>query len=89
MDKVRRMFFKDYFIRDTVKLIQEAREAFQEEKARADYFESFETAYPLISETMLFMDDEVEKLGIDITGKTKLKIVEEIYSKRNKDNKAQ
>jgi hypothetical protein len=89
MDKVRRMFFKDYFIRDTVKLIQEAREAFQEEKARADYFESFETAYPLISETMLFMDDEVEKLGIDIKGKTKLKIVEEIYSKRNKVNKAQ
>ena len=84
MDKSRRKFFKDYFIRDTVKLIGKAQEAFKEEKARAEYFHSFETAYPLISETMLFMDDEIKALGIDTTGKTKLKIVEEIYLKRKK-----
>ena len=88
MDETRRKFFKQYFIRDTVKLIATARKAFEEEKAKAEYFESFETAYPLISETMLFMDDEVEELGIDKTGKTRLQIVEEIYSKRHKDNKA-
>jgi hypothetical protein len=84
MDKSRRKFFKDYFIRDTVKLIGKAQEAFKEEKTRAEYFQSFETAYPLISETMLFMDDEIKELGIDTTGKTKLEIVEEIYLKRKK-----
>ena len=87
MDKERRKFFTDYFIRDTVKLIQEANEAFREEKARADYFQSFETAYPLISESMLFIDDEVKELGIDPAGKTKLQIVEEIYLKRKKTPK--
>lgn len=85
MDKTRRKFFKEYFIRDTVKLITKARKAFEKGEATAEYFESFETAYPLISETMLFMDDEVEELGIDITGKSKLEIVEEIYSKRSKE----
>jgi hypothetical protein len=84
MDKERRKFFTDYFIRDTVKLIQEVREVFQEEKAKADYFQSFETAYPLISESMLFIDEEVKELGIDTTGKTKLEIVKEIYQKRNR-----
>ena len=84
MDKKRRKFFTDYFIRDTVKLIQEVQEAFQEEKATADYFQSFETAYPLISESMLFIDDEVKELGIDPTEKTKLQIVKEIYLKRKK-----
>ncbi len=88
MDKARRNFFKDYFIRDTVKIIREAQQSFQEEKTRAEYFQSFETAYPLISETMLFMDDEVKELGINTSGKTNLEIVEDIYSKRNKNNKA-
>ncbi len=86
MDKERRKFFTDYFIRDTVKLIQEVQEAFQEEKARADYFQSFESAYPLISEYMLFADDEVKELGIDATGKTKLEIAKEIYEKTKKDD---
>jgi len=86
MDKKRRKFFTDYFIRDTVKLIQEVQKAFQEEKAKENYFQSFETAYPLISEYMLFADDEVKKLGIDATGKTKLEIAKEIYGKIKKDD---
>lgn len=87
MDKARRKFFKEYIIRDTVKFVREAQQAFQEEKTRAEYFQSFETAYPLISETMLFMDDEVKELGINTSGKTNIEIVEDIYSKRNKNNK--
>ena len=86
MDEARRKFFKDYFIRDTVKLIHEVREVFQEEKAKEDYFQSFETAYPLISEYMLFADNEVKELGIDTTGKTKLEIAKEIYEKTKKES---
>jgi len=85
MDESKRKFFKDYFIRDTLKLVRKTREAFKEGEEREGYFDSFETAYPLISETMLFMDDEVKELGIDTTGKDKLEIVKEIYSKRSKE----
>jgi len=84
MDESKRNFFKDYFIHDTLKLIQKTMVAFKEGEEKEGYFDSFETAYPLISETMLFMDDEVKELGIDTTGKDKLEIVKEIYSKRSK-----
>ena len=84
MDESKRKFLKDYFIRDTLNLARKTLDAFKEGEEKEKYFDSFESAYPLISETMLFMDDEVKELGIDTTGKDKLEIVKEIYSKRNK-----
>jgi len=84
MDESKRKFLKDYFIRDTLNLARKTLDAFKEGEEKEGYFDSFESAYPLISETTLFMDDEVKELGIDTTGKDKLEIVKEIYSKRNK-----
>jgi hypothetical protein len=84
MDKTRRRFFKDYLIRNTLKTIKEAQESYQRGKTEAEYFESYETAYPLVSEYMSFLDEEAQKLGVETAGKTNLEITKEIYSKRNK-----
>jgi hypothetical protein len=46
-----------------------------------DYFQSFETAYALISENLPFLEEEAERLHIDTEGKSKLQIVKEIYEK--------
>ncbi len=84
VDKSRRSFFNDYFLKTAVKCISEGREAYEKTKNDLDYFDSFESAYPLISESYSFLEDEAQRLGIDVTGMTKLEIVKEIYRKDNK-----
>ena len=61
-DISRRGFFHDYFLKNTVNLLTEVQKAYTEVKAEVqeacaetkndlDYFNSFESAYPLISES--------------------------------------
>jgi predicted nuclease with TOPRIM domain len=93
-DLSRRSFFNDFFLKSTINLIAELQEAYTEVKTefeefsaeaknKQDYFDSFESAYPLISESSYFLEDEVARLGVDTKGMTQLEIVKEIYN-RNK-----
>lgn len=93
-DFSRRSFFNDFFLKNTINLIAELRGAYTEVKTelekvsgetknKQDYFDSFESAYPLISESSYFLEDEVARLGVDTKDMTQLEIVKEIYH-RNK-----
>jgi hypothetical protein len=95
-DLSRRHLFGNYFFKNTVRFIDEIQKsrvevkteiaaACADVKSDLDYFDSFESAYPLISESAYFMEDEVARLKIDTADKTQLEIVKEIYI-RNKQN---
>lgn len=48
-----------------------------------DYFDSFESAYPFLSEvSMEMLYQAAAQVGIDPTGKTKLELAREVYEKR-------
>ena len=81
VDKSRRNFINDFFVKSAIKCVYEYRKAHDDAKNDLDYFDSFESAYPLISESYSFLEDEAERLGIDIKGMTKLEIVKEIYQR--------
>jgi hypothetical protein len=95
-DMSRRRLFGNYFLKNAVRLIDEIQKsctevkteigvACAEVKSDLDYFDSFESAYPLISESAYFMEDEVARLKIDTKDMTQLEIVKEMYI-RNKKN---
>ncbi len=85
MDETRRNFFKNFLGGNILKLASQVQDSFQLGKADAEYFQSFETSYPLISEYMEFVEDEIRDLKIDPTGKSKLEIAEEIYRKKGEN----
>jgi hypothetical protein len=84
MDNSRRRFFKNYCLGKTIDLISDVHKSFKRAASDSDYFESYESCYPLISEYAYFMEDEAEELGIETSNKDKREIVEEIFVKRNK-----
>lgn len=48
-----------------------------------DYFSSFETAYPFLSEvSMKMLYQAAEQVGIDPKGKSKLELAKEVYENR-------
>ncbi|MFA5467114.1 MAG: hypothetical protein WC251_04605 [Candidatus Izemoplasmatales bacterium] len=85
VDKSRRSFFNEFFVKNTIKCVSEAHKAYEDTKNDLAYFNSFESAYPLISESYSFLEDEAIRLGINMEGMTKLEIVKEIY-RRDKEH---
>ncbi len=81
VDKSKRNFLSNFFVKDPVRFVAEAYDSYNKAKGENEYFESFETAYTLISENLPFIEEEVKRLNIDTTGKSKLEIVREIYEK--------
>ncbi len=49
-----------------------------------DYFESFETCYPLLSEAGDLLMEEASRLGIDTRGKSRLEIAREVFQTTKK-----
>ena len=86
VDESRRRFFNDYFVKNTIHFVADVRDAYKETQNDLAYFNSFESAYPLISESYSFMEDEAERLGINISGLSKLEIVKEIYERNKKQS---
>jgi len=76
MDHTKRNFLK--------RLIHNVISFENEESNDFNYFESYETCYPLISEYSYFLDDEVNELGINTEGKSNLDLVEEVYEKKGR-----
>ena len=87
INKSRRNLLND-LVENSVQLLAETYDSFSDEydESDPDYFQSYESAYTLISETLPFLDDEVERLKIDVTGKSQLEIVKEIYEKSHVDS---
>ena len=84
MDPSRRNFFKKHCLGSAVKLISDVQKSFKEAASDTDYFDSYETCYPLISEYSYFLEDEVKDLGIKTDGKSTLEIVEAVYEKKGR-----
>jgi len=84
MDRTRRNLFTRYSLRKVVKLVSDVQEAFRQGTSEAEYFDSYATSYPLISEYSYFIDEEVEALGIDTSSKSAAEIAEVVYAKRNR-----
>lgn len=82
MDKSRRGFFRQFSLNNAVKLIHKVHREFKEIEAEIAYFDSYEHCYPLISEYSYFLDDEIEDLKLDTTGKSQLEIVEAVYQQK-------
>lgn len=85
MSQSRRKFFKNYCFSGTVSLIEDVQKSFKEAVSNADYFDSYETSYPLISEYSYYLEDEIKELGINTKGKSTLEIVEAVYEKKGRD----
>ena len=79
MNPERRKFFTKTLLRKTLGCISETKTAFQRGVSEAEYFRTFENAYPMISECYDFLEEEAEKLGIDTRDKSKLEIAREIH----------
>jgi hypothetical protein len=83
MDESRRNFLVRDLWRETVRLFREefspapGKEDLPE---REDYFESFETCYPLLSEAGPLLMEEARRLGLQTEGKSRIEIAKEIFS---------
>jgi len=82
MDITKRAFFTKTILQKALACIGQTTAAFKRGQTEADYFHSFESAYPMISECYEFIEDEAEKLGIDTTNKSKLELVREVHIAR-------
>jgi hypothetical protein len=78
MNKSRRNFAKNFFKRSIARLT-EAKSAYERGISESEYFQSFENAYPLISEYYNYLEDEARRLGIDTRNKSKLDLAREVY----------
>ena len=79
---------RDFFIRGFPASVFKMSEMFVEtaglaEEEKKEYFDSFESCYPLLNEAPYDMlVDSANKLGISIEGKDKLTLAKEIFSKK-------
>ena len=79
---------RDFFTKAFPAYVYKVSSAFIEtagltEEAEKDYFESFNSCYPLLNEAPYDMlVDAANKLGIPIEGKDKLTLAKEIFSKK-------
>jgi hypothetical protein len=83
MDESRRNFLVRDLWRETIRLF--GQELFSNPKKEdltetEDYFESFETCYPLLSKAGPLLMEEARKLGLQTQGKSQLEIAKEIFS---------
>ena len=86
MESSKRRFFTSEVLRKAFKLAAEVQEAYQEGQSASDYFESFESCYPLISEYAYFIEDEIKSLGIDTEGMNSKEITQMVYDINQRKN---
>ncbi|MEE4264793.1 MAG: hypothetical protein V2I56_19065 [Desulfobacteraceae bacterium] len=83
MNPTRRNFFKQFALRNAVKLVSDVQNAYCQGASEAAYFESYTTSYPLVSEYAGFIKEEVEALGIDTSDMSDEEIAQAVYAQRH------
>ncbi len=68
-------------IREIADLIADGTRTDFREESEYNYFNSFETCYPLLSESGELLMEEALKRGIDVKEKSKMDIAREIFSR--------
>jgi len=82
-NRERRDFFKDLILEMVNDFLDEMSAGSRESSREAhNYFDSFESCYPLISEAGDMLSEEAEKKGITTEGKSKHDIARELFSER-------
>jgi hypothetical protein len=84
MEPTNRRFFTSEVLRKAFSLASEIKGAYKEGQHSSDYFESFESCYPLISEYAYFIDDEVKTLELDTHGMNSKEITQQVYELNQK-----
>jgi hypothetical protein len=79
-DKSSRNFLMEDLILIVRGLLGEVRNPEPEAAMEPDYFESFETCYPLLNEAGEMLTEEARKMGINVEGKSRLEIAREVFS---------
>lgn len=79
MEPSKHRFFTSEVLRKALGIASEIKEAYQEGQRSSEYFEPFESCYPLISEYAYFIDDEVKTLELDTDGMSPMKITQQVY----------
>jgi hypothetical protein len=82
-DKKRRTFLTKDLIRGIAGLIANGTRNDVRDESEYDYFNSFETCYPLLSESGELLMEEALKKGIDVRGKSKMDIAREVFSRKD------
>jgi hypothetical protein len=76
--KSRRDFLKKDIFTQAFRFAREVADSYEEKEA--DYFDSFEKCYPLLSEAGEMLMEEALRQGIQVEGKSRLEIAREIFS---------
>ncbi|MBW2038363.1 MAG: hypothetical protein JRI46_02025 [Deltaproteobacteria bacterium] len=82
IDKSRRDFLTRDVFSKAARFLNEMMDSYKEGdslKEEDDYFKSFESCYPLLSESGELLIEEAMKMGIEVEGKSKLEIAREVF----------
>ncbi|HOD34919.1 MAG TPA: hypothetical protein PLR20_02675 [Syntrophales bacterium] len=84
VDKSRRSFFTRDLLGAGVKLFEELTGSNETEAPKRDYFESFESCYPLLSEAGEMLIEEAVRRGIRVEGRSREEIARDIFAQMEK-----
>jgi hypothetical protein len=80
VDKSRRHFLTRDLIGSGVRLIEELIGPNRVKDPKRDYFESFESCYPLLSEAGEMLIEEAVRRGIRVEGRSREEIARDLFS---------
>jgi hypothetical protein len=80
VDKSRRDFFTRDLLGSGVRLLEELIGLNRVEDPKRDYFESFESCYPLLSEAGEMLIEEAVRRGIRVEGRSREEIARDLFS---------
>ncbi|HRT62435.1 MAG TPA: hypothetical protein P5551_08770 [Syntrophales bacterium] len=84
VDKSRRSFLTRDLLRAGVRLLEEVTGTNRAETPKRDYFESFESCYPLLSEAGEMLIEEAVRRGIRVEGRSREEIARELFAHMEK-----
>ena len=84
IDKSRRSFLTRDLLGSGVKLLEELTGSNRAEEPKRDYFESFESCYPLLSEAGEMLIEEAVRRGIQVEGRSREDIARDLFAHMGK-----
>ena len=84
IDKSRRSFLTRDLLGSGVRLLEELIGSDSAETPKRDYFESFESCYPLLSEAGEMLIEEAVRRGIRVEGRSREDIARDLFAHMEK-----